>query len=228
MAAGGGAGAGISAVSGGMIGVISSELTRYADFSIALLHLAKPVGTQLAWAKGVDVAGNCNRLCRLDIDWLWLLGDDHVFDPDLLLRLLAHDVDVVVPLCLKRQAPYDPVVYSGEDDHGSHVVADMPESGLVEIHAAGSAGMLIRRHVLEAIPQPVFEAFGAQNEDLNFCRKVREAGFKLWCDLDAPLGHIGLVRVWPHHTEAGWGVNLDLGNEQHVALQRLSVERVGV
>lgn len=206
---------------GGMIGVISQEMSRFADFSIALIHLQKPAGARLAWAKGVDVAGNCNKLVRAGGDWLWLLGDDHVFDPDILLRLLAHDVDIVVPLCLQRRAPFDPVVYGEADEFGRMPVADLPATGLVEVFAAGSAGMLIRRRVFDAIPAPVFEAFGEANEDINFCRKAREAGFAIWCDVDARLGHIGLVRVWPEHDGNEWSIDLDLGGGQRVGLQRL-------
>jgi hypothetical protein len=206
----------------GTIGVISGELARFSDFSIALLHLQKPVGTRLVWAKGADVTGNCNTLVRGMVgDWLWILGDDHVFDPGLLVRLLAHDVDVVVPLCMKRTAPYDPVVYSGETEDGHHVVADLPESGLVPIHAAGNAGMLIRRHVIEALEEPVFESNRGQNEDLTFCRKAREAGFGIFCDVDAPLGHVGIVEVWPQRDEHGLSVRLGLGNGQDVTLRRL-------
>ena len=45
--------------------------------------------------------------------------------------------------------------------------------------------MLVKRHVLEAIGEPYFETFGKQNEDLEFCRKIRNAGFKIHVDCDA-------------------------------------------
>lgn len=205
---------------GGMIGVVSGSRTTYADFAISLLHVLKPAGCRLAWAQSVDVAGNFNRLCREDIDWLWILGDDHIFDPDLLHRLLAHGKDVIVPLCLKRTAPYEPVVFEDEPEPGSYRIAELPASGTFPVYAAGSAGMLVQRRVLDAIPHPRFEAFGAQNEDLNFCRKVREAGFEIWCDVDARLGHIGNIEVWPTLGPTGWGVELDIGGGQHIQLVR--------
>lgn len=214
----------------GTVGIISGELTRFADFSIAMMHLQKPEGTKMMWAKGLDVAGNCNRLVKaLQGDWLWIMGDDHVFDPTLLMQLVAHELDVVVPLCLKRHAPYEVVVYRdeylGEDGLIHYRFAELPEKGVHEIHAAGSAGMLIRRHVLEAIDGPVFETSkGMQNEDLLLCAKIRDAGFKIHCDVSARLGHIGTVGVWPMWQGDGWGTALDLGGGQITPLWRITEE----
>jgi hypothetical protein len=206
----------------GTIGVISSDLARYADFSVALMHQHTPPGSKLIWTKGADVVGNMNRLVAgMEGDWLWILGDDHVFAPGLLLGLLAHDVDVVVPLCLKRTPPYDPVVYESQNEAGEYVACmDLPEHGLVEVHACGSAGMLVRRHVLDAITDPVFESYGGLNEDLTFCAKIRDAGFTIHCDVDAWLGHIGLVSIWPQYRDGEWQVQLDLGNGEMMPVRR--------
>jgi hypothetical protein len=147
------------------------------------------------------------------------MGDDHTFAPDILLNLIAHDVDVVVPLCLKKDAPFDPVVYEGqqlnEDGLVEHIVARLPSQGLHEIWAAGSAGMLIRKHVLDALEKPIFiTEHGMQNEDLNFCRRVREAGFRIWCDVDQHLGHISPKTVYPYWQGDRWGSVMDIGYGQ--------------
>lgn len=207
----------------GTVGVVSGETTRFADFSIALLHLLRPDGTKLRWAKGGDIVRNCNQLvASTEGDWLWMVGDDHIFDPDIVLRLLAHNVDVVAPLCLKRTAPFDPVVYDRMNEDGKYEYADLPASGLVEVFAAGNAGMLVRRRVLDALGPDPFERRGTQGEDLTFCEKVRDAGFRIHCDTDTPLGHIGLMHVWPDHTpENGWGIVLNVGDGQEVPLRRI-------
>jgi hypothetical protein len=209
--------------------VLSSELARYADFSVALMHLHKPEGATLAWSTGSDIVGSMNTLCRAARgDWLWILGDDHVFAPGLLLQLLAHEVDVVVPLCLKRAPPYDAVVYSHQNEDGLYVGDnDLPEHGLTEVHAAGSAGMLLSRRVLDTLEDPIFETDGGgMNEDLVLCRKLRAAGFQIWCDVDARLGHIGLVSVWPQHVDGEWKIALNLGNGETLTLNRYVREEV--
>ena len=218
----------------GVVGVISGELARYSHFSVAMLHLQLPEGSQLAWDPGANITGQSNKLVeftrRAGADWLWIIGDDHVFQPNIVQRLLAHDVDVIVPYCLQRSAPFNPVVYEGLNPDGHHkVYLDLPESGLAEIYAAGSAGMLVRRRVLEALPERPFQTTGGhQNEDLEFCARVREAGFKIWCDVDTHLAHVGTMVVWPQHLgEHGWGAVLDIGPPTEDGTpQRMPVRRI--
>jgi hypothetical protein len=197
---------------GGTIGVLSGARTVLPDFARALTISAKPDDTRLIWTESSDIVGNCNTFCRnFRGGWLWIMGDDHVFDPDLLPRLLERNVDVVVPLCLKRTPPYDPVVYGGQNEKGEFYVADLPDHGMTEVYAAGSAGMLIRRHVIEAIADPWFETGGGgMNEDLTFCAKVRDAGFRIWCDTDCLIGHITKHTVWPVRREGGWHADLEV------------------
>jgi len=212
---------------GGTIGVIGGDLGRYADFTAALCILGKPDDTRLIYTRTVDVVGNCNTICRnYRGDWVWFIGDDHTFDPDVMIRLLEHEVDVVVPLCLKRTPPFDPVVYGGQNEEGLYYGAELPEHGLTEIHAAGSAGMLVRRYVLEAIDDPWFESHGGLNEDLTFCQKVREAGFEIWCDVDTRLGHIATHQVWPAFREGRWHPDIVLDPTLTLPLRRTLAHEV--
>jgi hypothetical protein len=59
---------------------------------------------------------------------------------------------------------------------------------------SGDSGMLVGTEVLETIPRPWFEwarfAPDSSGEDSWFCLKAHRAGFSVWCDLDAPIGHI--------------------------------------
>ena len=207
----------------GTIGVMSGELC-HADFALSLMHQQTPPGTKLVWTKGIDIVGNMNSLVRgMQGDWLWVLGTDHLMNFDCLAKLLAHEVEVVVPLCLKRSPPYDPVVYSHQNEEGEYVgYNDLPEHGLVPVHAAGSAGMLIRRSVIEALSEPVFASHGGLNEDLSFCARVRdELGIQIWCDVDAPIGHIGSIAVWPKFKDGQWTIDLHLGNDQIMPIHRI-------
>lgn len=194
----------------GTIGVLTAERGTYAQFwnDIQRAHLRMLI-EHPRWTmdirQGVDICGQLNLMIRdLQGDWLWIMGDDHAIDAELLPRLLSHNVDVVVPHCVRRNPPWQPVVNESEDEDGWQVAAVLPEEGLTEVWSAGSAGMLIKRHVLEAIEDPWFtpapNAIGL-NEDINFCRKVREAGFKIYCDPAALLGHISHYTVYPRWDE---------------------------
>lgn len=210
----------------GTVGVIAQDTARFSMFAASVTSLRYPPGSRVQWVLGQGIADNCNRLVRGnsaegvgDIgDWLWLLGDDHAFAPNTLLRLLDcayrdpfADVDIVVPLCLTRQPPFTPVIFSDWTDD-AHVyrnyvrLDDHLDGGLIRVHSAGSAGMLMKRHVFEKLADPWFEMGAISGEylaeDLWFCDKARDAGFGLYADLDTKFGHITSTIVWPQKMEA--------------------------
>lgn len=211
------------------IGVISATRTVMPAFARALAVMQKTDGMQLIWMESADVVGNCNAIIRGSRGRsVWLMGDDHQFDPDVLLRLAAHRLDVVVPLCMKRTPPYDPVVYGGQNERGEYTAADLGPGGLHEVYAAGSAGMLISPRVIDAIGDPWFESHGGLNEDLTFCAKVRDAGYSIWCDTDIPLGHINTYTVWPEWRRGAWHVGLELAPRITMPVDRIIRAEVAV
>lgn len=202
----------------GTIIVVSGYLQRYTAFAQSLVSLATPPRTKLSWSCGVNVAGNLNHAISQSIgDWVWIMGDDHIFAPDTLIRLLNHEVDVVSPLVLMRQAPYSPIVFKADLPDGTFQFwqgPELPSGGLHPVAAASGAGMLVRRHVLDALEQPYFELGQIRttemSEDLHFYRKVREKGFKVYVDLDTMLGHITPACLWPRKTApGGWEIQVD-------------------
>lgn len=204
----------------GLVGVIAQETARYSMFSASLTSLDLPKGTIIKWWWGHSIADNCNALVRemyeQEKDWLWLLGDDHTFSPQTLNRLNDWEKDIIVPLCVMRAPPYLPVLFSGFSDDPDHPayarerldLDDYPQAGVVPVHSAGSAGMLIRRSVFDALEDPWFEAAvldGQQlGEDLYFCDKARAQGFEIYADLDTKMGHCLTAVAWPVQTSEGW------------------------
>lgn len=210
-----------SPLGSGMVGVIAQDTARYSMFAASLTGLAVPDGTQIVWRFGHAIAAQMNllveALLETDKDWLWILGDDHSFSPGLLGKLLDHELasgppEIIVPLCLTRVPPYQPVIFSGFGEDGRHRIRvdldDHPDGGVIAIHSAGSGGMLVRRSVFETIPAPWFESYSVSpvemGEDVVFCDKARDAGFQIYCDLDANLGHCVSGVVWPVREPEGW------------------------
>ena len=219
---------------GGLIGVIAQDTARFTLFASSLISLETPPGSRVEWRIGHSVAANTNALCQQTLDtgakWLWILGDDHAFTPTVLTRLLAVDADVVLPLCLTRVHPYKPVLFTGADSNGCRTrlnLDDHPKGGVIGIHSAGSAGMLIHRHVLEGLRQPWFrsgttEAGGGveTGEDLYFCDQARQAGHRIKADLGCYLAHLTTAAIWPLHQPDGWTYGLSMSGGLQIAMPR--------
>lgn len=192
----------------GTIGLFTAELARYPEFWLSLEAVRAPatetMRTRLLCARGLDLVKHQNAFVeQLYGEWLWILGDDHTFAPDLLLRLLAHQVDVVVPLVPGRRPPFKPVICHGPLTHNVRYTWDeLPPSGLTQLplgDVAGTAGMLIRKSVFSALKAPYFEC-GQWNsqimgEDLWFCQKLADAGVPIHVDTDADMTHMTPCRI---------------------------------
>ena len=209
-----------------LIGILSNEAARYAEFWACMMRLETPAGSVKDVAIGTDYVSNQNILVQrcLDerFDFLWLMGDDHSFGPDLLERLLvsaqAYDLPILVPLCSTRRAPFSLVDYGRNPDpdgpdYLSVSLADVPAEGIIELDAAGSAGMLIRRDTLEAVDYPWF-VNSDRSEDIVFCEKARAAGFTIHADVACRLGHILTAVVTPGHDGENWVTGLVMGDLQ--------------
>lgn len=199
----------------GHIGVATSFLGRYREFDACLERTILPEGSRFQYYMGVDVCLAFNNMCKLTLSeptnqWLWILGDDHLWSTDLLVNLLAREVDVVTPLCCRRLAPFFPILHGAKDSPNGFGVPSMDpwellkgKSGLMEWDGtSGNAGMLIRREVLERMQDPWFENGktrpGVGGSDLYFWHKLHELGIKPYLDLDNLIGHITHACVWPY------------------------------
>ncbi len=209
-----------------LIGILSNEAARYAAFWGCMMQLVVPEGSVRDVAIGTDYVGNRNLLAQrcLDegFDWAWFVDDDHTFAANLLDKLLtsgrAFDLPILVPLCTTRRAPFSLVDYGRNPDpvgpdYLSVSLKDVPAEGIIELDAAGTAGMLIRRDVFEAMPQPWFEN-SPRSEDIVFCEKAIAAGFKIHADLACRLGHILTATVTPGYTGDGWVTGVVMGGLQ--------------
>lgn len=131
---------------------------------------------------------------------LWL-DDDHVFNPDMACYLAQYaDKDMVSALYYSRAGRILPVVYTREGcapddtDAYKHFPIIQPPDSLFECHAVGFGGLLMRRDVLDRVPQPWF-SFAEAGEDIYFCVKAKQAGIRVWCDGRYKMGHIGASQI---------------------------------
>ena len=172
-------------------------------------------------AMAVDVARNelVNAFLALPETFTHLLmvDSDAVLHFRTLERLLSWDVPVVGALAFTRYGPCVPTVYRGEraDQPGMFgvlldevhtwverhrelmsskpVVLDpRPPDSLIEVDRTGCHCLLIRRDVLQAIPEPWFvaEVMRRGREDFYFCEQAQKAGFRVYVDLGCMAAHL--------------------------------------
>lgn len=202
---------------GGIIAISSAFLGRYREFDVCVSEVEAPSGSLITYKLGINVARNFNQCIRAMLDkgleWVWMLGDDHVFSKDLLTKLLDRDVDVIAPLCMRRSEPVVPII--GNKDNvdftfGKAGVVQLPEGAY-----CGNAGMLVRRSVFERMKDPWMEQGKINPEtsgyDIYWCQKLHAAGIPIHLDLDNLIGHMTHVTIWPSRNEKGqWGYQFKL------------------
>ena len=207
----------------GTVAIIAGDTGRYTLFSVCLTQLRHPLNTRIDWGLSTDVAGARNTLVERSLEagseWILFIDDDHVYPPDLLSRLLEHEKMIVGSLYLRRARPFSPVAFSHRTEgnlYQSIDLTELPHEGLLKVQAVGAAGLLIRSEVFRAIEPPWFE-YGRSgewnaSEDIIFCEKAQEAGFDVFIDLAAQLGHMTPTAIWPSWVDNEWAVGFSVAD----------------
>lgn len=124
-----------------------------------------------------------------DCDYMLFLDSDMVPPADMLIKLIQHDKPIVSALAFRRVPSYEPCIFKGDMEF----YLDYPK-GLIEVTGVGMACTLIKREVFEKVPQPWFTPT-ALGEDLSFCKRATDAGYKIFCDTNMICGHVGSFEV---------------------------------
>jgi len=211
-----------------LIGIPCQERGSFSPFDACVDQLTEGrTDTRVYRAMGSVVPGARNRIVREALrtgaDYIWFLDNDQPFfagDPanpskvNDLDRLLAHNLDAVVPLSPRRAAPFHPLLHSAIHPTESFVVQRflLPDDhGLVEVASAGLSGLLIKTAVFLTIgldgwfefahPSNDFDAYA---EDIPFYRRLQAAGVQLYCDLDCRFGHAVTVVAYIVYRDGQW------------------------
>lgn len=154
---------------------------------------------------------------------LWL-DDDHVFNPDLALYLArSADKDLVSALYYARSGKPFPTSYvrdeSDPDPYKHFPLLGTPER-LCEVDAVGLGACLMRRDVLDRVPEPWFTLDYRGGEDIAFCVAAKAHGVRVWVDGRYVLGHIGDPEIVTRETFRAYMRDHadDLGDQVRVAV----------
>ena len=133
-------------------------------------------------------------------DYLFAVDYDISFTPDTLIKLLNHDVDVVSGIYIQRFHDRHVIEIFEETGQGGfqHIPwQNIKGKGLVQVGAVGLGCALIKKQVMVDIGYPQFYYRSAldhkdtYSEDLFFCRKALDKGFKIYADTTVLCDHTG-------------------------------------
>lgn len=151
----------------------------------------------LSMVKGTNVHKARNQIAdSMKGDYLMFLDSDMVFSTDIFDRLVASDVDIVSGMCFMREYPFKPAFMRIDSEGLYKPVEDFEPNRLIEVDAVGMACTLIKKKVLDAIGKPYFEFMKNEKtgdimgEDVSFCKKAKDKGFKVFVDTSLEIGHI--------------------------------------
>ena len=198
----------------GTVVVAAASLARYSEFWLCIEALQVPHGTRLIASRGADFVHQFNEgIRRMTGEWVWILGDDHTFKPDLLLKLLDRDLDFVMPIVPRRDPPFVPVLMHGPiaAKMRRYSWRDLPTNGLFELptqDTAGQAGALIKKPILDRLGDPWFEGGrltpGRIMEDMYFIKRLHDLDVSVMIDCDETMGHIANLNIVPQRYEGRW------------------------
>ena len=177
-------------------------------FMQSMAMLAKPGEHSFALASrtGSLIYNSRNDLALQAIttgfDWVFWLDSDMTFQPDILARMMKtaeeKNIDFLSGLYFRRVQPYTPVAFDhlevNEDgDCEWSNIEEIPEE-LFEVSGCGFGCVLIKTSVLDAVREKYADMFmpvAHMGEDLSFCWRARQCGFRIWMDPSIELGHVG-------------------------------------
>lgn len=141
---------------------------------------------------------------KMEADYILWLDSDMVFEGDLLPKMMKtlkdNDLDFLTACYFRRNAPYTPVLYKGLDFDGEACKWEelkslpLPDSGLFEVEGCGFGCVLMKTDIVLDVKGrfgKLFTPIGGTGEDLSFCWRARQCGYKLMCDPSIPIGHYG-------------------------------------
>ena len=182
-------------------------LQNNLDFQIDTLSNESNVNRARNSCAAKFLAGDATHLMFVDADIQ--------FNPTDIVKLVAHDKDIVGGIYPQKTLP--PKMVVNTLDNGKR------EGDLVEVGTLGTGFMLIKRHVFEQMiaagATKYTDAIGLNSlennnqydffnctidsngryltEDWSFCRKWRELNGQIWADTTIALTHVGYYRFQP-------------------------------
>lgn len=184
-----------------------------ARFAQSLTTLKKVGQCTVSFFIGSLIYDSRNRLAAMAVeaeaDYMLWFDSDMVFEPDTLERMMKvldehPEVDILSGLYFRRGAPFTPVLFQKleVDENGVLDFEDQKElpDELFEVAGCGFGCVLMRTECLLDLAAKEgggvwFSPIANAGEDCAFCIRARREGYKIYCDPNIHLGHMGYAPI---------------------------------
>ena len=175
-----------------------------APFAQSLAMLQKTGDCVLSLQMGSLIYTSRNNLAQMaiqmDVDYVFWLDSDMVFEPDTLIRMMdtlqKNEYDILTGLYFRRVPPYTPVLFDKLDIRRNicswtefHEIPDHP----FEVRGCGFGCVLMKSEIFLDVQSKhgnMFAPISNNGEDIAFCWRARDCGFKIYCDPSVICGHV--------------------------------------
>ena len=180
-----------------------------APFAQSLATLQKVGECKLAFQMSSLIYTSRNALAQMAIqnesDYILWLDSDMVFDPDQLVRMVdyckATGEQFLTAIYYRRVPPFTPVLFDKlEMKDGICEWSDfkeIPQRPFV-VGGCGFGGVLMDTEVAISVLgrfNQMFEPINRCGEDIAFCWRARECGYRIVCDPSIKMGHVGYQMI---------------------------------
>ena len=132
---------------------------------------------------------------------LWI-DADMVFDRHLYEDLKMGGHDMTCGLFISRHPPYVSCLF--KSIRPVERITDYTDDTF-EVEACGFGAVLMKTQILKDVMVNnggcCFVPEKDLGEDVAFCKRAKDQGYRIWCEPTARVGHVGPVVIWPEDGE---------------------------
>lgn len=146
----------------------------------------------------------CFKAIRDSYDYMLQIDSDQTFPEDALCRMLDRGLDICTGIYVGGEETHRPVLFTELFKDGPDASAHASKKGLIElmkedlfeVAGCGAGFLLVREHILRLMRIHLhewFKPYEGLGEDVSFCQRAREMGFKIYADNSFRVGHIKYI-----------------------------------
>ena len=174
-----------------------------AQFCQSLAMLKKVGECAIAFQVGSLIYTSRDNLSKkavsMGADYIFWLDSDMVFEPDILIKMMdeIEPNTILTGLYFRRSTPFSPVLFDKLEmtDKGCEWTdfKEIPDKPF-EVGGCGFGCVLMPTEAIVSVVlqhTQMFNPMKGVGEDLAFCWRARQSGYKIVCDPQIKLGHVG-------------------------------------